>query len=301
MEHLLKTNIMNSFDRLKKLLNNSDEIESVTVSFKNGNATILTVKEEEEVNNLIIGKYYRGTSGMSTICYQGNGFAFGLCAAMGQPKTWYKNDQWGIHSESAKGWEEISKEEWENNLLEYAKTKGYKNGNYKCLVMPNGTNKIENLDRFFIVEGSVWHGTIHVNCNMVMNSQGDWAEIIEKPTIKLPTKPQDIRPKESWFLKMNGAIASDEPSGLVDRYRYYNFHTEERAKEVKAYNELIRLVDEWNELLEWDRSTPCIKVLYGRCVKTNSISPISFDCMEIAEKFRETFKDLIEEAGELMY
>lgn len=76
-------------------------------------------------------------------------------------------------------WQPYPQEKWQAMLLEYAKSRGYKNGNYKCLYKPDETEKI-NQGKFYINCGNVWHIDHFNNENKIFDGKtGEWAEIIE--------------------------------------------------------------------------------------------------------------------------
>jgi hypothetical protein len=74
-------------------------------------------------------------------------------------------------------WQPFPQEKWEEMLLEYAKSRGYKNVNYKCVYSP--PSSFAEFDNYRIESGNVWHIKGH-NVNMVFNNEtGKWAEILQ--------------------------------------------------------------------------------------------------------------------------
>ena len=107
-------------------------------------------------------------------------------------------------------WQPYPQEKWEAMLLEYAKSRGYKNGNYECLFEPKQQEKV--VDEFFIdEEGCVWHGKDEdAAYNQVFESKtGKWAEIIE---LKEETKEHFI---DAAMYAM-GVNPSDVKDDLTD-------------------------------------------------------------------------------------
>ncbi|MEX0597465.1 MAG: hypothetical protein WD512_13300 [Candidatus Paceibacterota bacterium] len=77
----------------------------------------------------------------------------------------------------------VTKEEWLEKLSEYAESKGYKNGNYKCLCLPEDTVSIEESSQFFAFAdldeiSELWIESSSDEANLIMED-GVWAEIIE--------------------------------------------------------------------------------------------------------------------------
>jgi hypothetical protein len=64
-------------------------------------------------------------------------------------------------------------------MIPEAKKRGYKNGNYKCMYMPNYTAEVEE-NSFLFERGELWQGT-KSNANRIFE-KGKWAEIIETIT-----------------------------------------------------------------------------------------------------------------------
>lgn len=77
-------------------------------------------------------------------------------------------------------WQPYPKEKWEAMLLEHAKSRGYKNGNYKCLFDTESTAHVQH-DTFYIEpNGDIWAGVIERFGNKIFDAEtGVWAEIIE--------------------------------------------------------------------------------------------------------------------------
>jgi hypothetical protein len=87
---------------------------------------------------------------------------------------WSKNKKaypWGFNAEIT----EATTAEWHAALIEEAKKRGYKNGNYKCLYMPGCTEEVSN--DFFIDHKELWHGELETG-NMIFKD-GVWAEIVK--------------------------------------------------------------------------------------------------------------------------
>lgn len=77
------------------------------------------------------------------------------------------------------GWEEATPEEVEQRLFEYAKSKGYKNGNYICACTPDmHTKNVKEHIYYDRKLNDVIHGE-ESRGNFLMH-QGKWAEIIDE-------------------------------------------------------------------------------------------------------------------------
>jgi hypothetical protein len=72
-------------------------------------------------------------------------------------------------------WQEATTEEWESALIEEAKKRGYKNGNYECLYHYGDSRKTDGNIHMF--EGCVWIGK-RGELNQIFKN-GIWAEIIK--------------------------------------------------------------------------------------------------------------------------
>lgn len=75
-----------------------------------------------------------------------------------------------------KQWKEATPEEYEPRLIELAKSKGYRLGNFKCLRFPPLTI-IDAKSDIFVEDGNVWMGE-KTRANCIMHN-GKWAEIID--------------------------------------------------------------------------------------------------------------------------
>lgn len=75
---------------------------------------------------LEVGRWYKHNSTEALICYQGNEKSYGI-------SNW---GHWsnGYYAANALLWREATTEEIESALINEAKKKGYKKGNFKCLV-----------------------------------------------------------------------------------------------------------------------------------------------------------------------
>jgi hypothetical protein len=66
-------------------------------------------------------------------------------------------------------------------MIPEAKKRGYKNGNYKCMLSNINTYKV-NENQFFFSDGHLWHGVRKgVKYNKIFE-KGKWAEIIQTYT-----------------------------------------------------------------------------------------------------------------------
>lgn len=100
--------------------------------------------------------------------------------------------EWSFIS-SPEMWQPATREEVEEALINFARKKGYKNGNYKCLAMPHTTFEVDenivHIDNNF----DVWHGDENDTHNLLFNSiTGKWAEIIEDENRELKEQIQKL-------------------------------------------------------------------------------------------------------------
>lgn len=130
---------------------------------------------------------------------------------------------------------------------------------------------------------------------------------IEDPLAKLPKTWEEYCEQTegnvSYFLCNPDSIIKS----WFDR-SYYEFVTEERVKQYVALGKLLQLRDYW--VSNWkDDSKNFVAVIYhfdGEIVNTNvskkrsSNYSLTFPTREIAKKFIECFKDLINEAYPLI-
>jgi hypothetical protein len=66
-------------------------------------------------------------------------------------------------------------QEWHAALIEEAKKRGYKNGNYECLYMPHKTEETD--EKIFFESGEIWIG-FGSKSNMIFKD-GVWTDIIK--------------------------------------------------------------------------------------------------------------------------
>ena len=82
---------------------------------------------------------------------------------------------------------------------------------------------------------------------------------------------------------------------------YNMFATEERAKQFIAFGKLLQLRDYW--VGDWKRNSDNIYIIFKNVIiatMNNNDFPLSFPTKEMAERFKECFKDLIKEAYPLV-
>ena len=82
---------------------------------------------------------------------------------------------------------------------------------------------------------------------------------------------------------------------------YNMFTTEERAKQFIAFGKLLQLRDYW--VGDWKRNSDNIYIIFKNVIiatMNNNDFPLSFPTREMAERFKECFKDLIKEAYPLL-
>ena len=124
---------------------------------------------------LEVGKVYRWSTGKAMFKISsingtsvlGYGFLYDgiYCASM------------GILTTNHDVCKEATTEEWESALIEEAKKKGYKNGNYECL--SSFGSDIVDTDNYFVeCDGYLYQGKRFSDANLIFKD-GVWAEIIK--------------------------------------------------------------------------------------------------------------------------
>ena len=130
---------------------------------------------------------------------------------------------------------------------------------------------------------------------------------VENPLAKLP------KTWEEYCKQTEGYVSYffSSPKSIIKSWfkgSYNEFITEERVKQYVALGRLLQLRDYWVSNLK-DNSNNFVAVIYhfdGEIVNTNvskkrSLSySLTFPTREIAQKFIECFKDLINEAYPLI-
>jgi len=119
-----------------------------------------------------------------------NGEGYGICVY----KTWFDNCEWLKYEHNGKFIKSTEKEVFEA-LKNEAVKRGFKNGNYKCLDLPEHTD-LNVVDCYFLEYNKLWHGKIGwANC---IFDNGQWATIIPKETyIKIPLSEIKNNPNDS--------------------------------------------------------------------------------------------------------
>ena len=82
---------------------------------------------------------------------------------------------------------------------------------------------------------------------------------------------------------------------------YNEFFTKERVKQYVALGKLLQLRDYW--VGDWKRNSDNIYIIFKNVIiatMNNNDFPLSFPTREMAEGFKECFKDLIKEAYPLV-
>ena len=130
---------------------------------------------------------------------------------------------------------------------------------------------------------------------------------VEDPLAKLP------KTWEEYCKQIEGYVSYffSSPNSIIKSWfegSYYEFSTEERVKQYVALGRLLQLRDYWVGNLK-NNSNNFVAVIYhfdGEIVNTNvskkrsSSYSLTFPTREIAQKFIECFKDLINEAYPLI-
>jgi len=150
---------------------------------------VLTIYDATSVNNqdelkqwfpeafkieLEVGKWYESSNFL--IMYKGNNKCISIHKASGNYKDDDFHTDW-MHTDC--NYIKATEQEVKTALINEAKKRGYKNGNYECLDTPIFTEK-DVLDNYFLEENTLWHG--RKGCANVVFQNGKWAIIIETIT-----------------------------------------------------------------------------------------------------------------------
>ena len=91
--------------------------------------------------------------------------------------SWVKNVSHELSEHISGNYREATESEVFEALKNEAVRRGYKNGNFKCLLMPDFTHEVMN--NFHFQDNMLFHGESNVHKNNVIFKDGQWAEIIE--------------------------------------------------------------------------------------------------------------------------
>ena len=125
---------------------------------------------------------------------------------------------------------------------------------------------------------------------------------VEDPLAKLPKTWEEYckQTKNSPSYYWNNCCKTNVVTSVFTGF-YNEFSTEERVKQYAALGRLLQLRDYW--VGEWKRNSDNIYVIYKNVIIVaipNSDFPLSFPTREMAERFKECFKDLIKKAYPLV-
>jgi hypothetical protein len=125
---------------------------------------------------LEVGKWYYHKKSTALVNYQGGSSGYGFNAL----DNWCSIPNfiiWTFETRS-KDWRLATTGEWESALIEEAKKRGYKNGNYKCLI-PLSVTKITNNNYSYAGDG-LYIGEMKSGSNYnKIYVDGVWADIIK--------------------------------------------------------------------------------------------------------------------------
>jgi len=156
-----------------------EQIETLVDVSKNAEIRLKEWFPEAFKTVLEVGKWYKTKFvfiNITNIDAKGKVYGYGwdLCS-----EIWHgsDNDDWGVDNAI-----EATESEVFEALKKEAINRGYKNGNFKCLLMPDFTHKVMN--NFHFQDNMLFHGESNVHKNNVIFKDGQWAEIIETITKK---------------------------------------------------------------------------------------------------------------------
>ena len=129
-----------------------------------------------------------------------------------------------------------------------------------------------------------------------------------KKTLKepeLPTEWEDLIGKHGFYVDNRSEIDSDYIDGKYDKNI---FPTAKEAEACLALSQLCMLRDAYNgeSLKDWlinqGADYHCVEVKkdHGQSIINQKVTLLSFKTKELAEKFIDNFKDLIEQAKPLL-
>ena len=131
---------------------------------------------------------------------------------------------------------------------------------------------------------------------------------VEDPLAKLPKTWEEYCKWTKGYTSYYGDPTEDNTHETKFDGFYNEFFTEERAKQYVSFGKLLQLRDYWVSNLK-NNSNNFVAVIYhfdGEIVNTNvskkrsSSYSLTFPTRELAQKFIECFKDLINEAYPLI-
>ena len=131
---------------------------------------------------------------------------------------------------------------------------------------------------------------------------------VEDPLAKLPKTWEEYCKRTKGYTSYYGDPIDDDTHETKFSKFYNEFFTKERVKQYVALGKLLQLRDYW--VGDWkDDSNNFVNVIYnlngeiknmGLSHKQSLNFPLTFPTREIAQKFIECFKDLINEAYPLI-
>lgn len=122
---------------------------------------------------------------------------------------------------------------------------------------------------------------------------------------------ESLKGKTTYYINHNSKIQRVNDFDICDGDDNRNIiHSEQRAKELLAFTQLIALRDKWNEIdgfeptFLYNSSAKYCIVNKNETIQVQDYSltsfSLAFKCREVADLFLATFKDLIEEAKNLI-
>ena len=124
---------------------------------------------------------------------------------------------------------------------------------------------------------------------------------VEDPLAKLPKTWEEYCKRTKGYTSYYGYSINENTYETKFDGFYNEFFTKERVKQYVALGKLLQLRDYW--VGDWKINSDNIYVIYKNVIIVaipNSDFPLSFPTREMAERFKECFKDLIKKAYPLV-
>ena len=131
---------------------------------------------------------------------------------------------------------------------------------------------------------------------------------VEDPLAKLPKTWEEYCKRTKGYTSYYGDPIDDDTHETKFSKFYNEFSTKERAKQYIALGKLLQLRDYW--VGDWKRNSSSLAntyFIYNNAVRNTVVAkiygenfPLTFPTKEMAEKFKEYFRDLIKKAYPLV-
>lgn len=185
-------------------------------------------------------------------------------------------------------------------IINEVKRRGYERGvKVKCL-FPEGLGDLKKINsnpnyflEYLMEEGEVILNESPININLMRN--GEWAEIVEEESVV----PSECDWEQKTGLRYMIFHAGEVDEGCPEHSFANKYHTKERAEQMKAFQDLVRLADETNRRDGFDISDRgiCISEINNYKATSKKVL-LKFRNINIAIEFLNKHRSKIEQATE---